>query len=68
MVLIPFIDEKRLISAMRDCDSRLSEQEKNRNRHGPMQVYVYTEEDLGKRRILSILVGTKTCCFFHRRV
>ncbi|XP_032782787.2 5'-3' exoribonuclease 1 isoform X1 [Daphnia magna] len=48
VVLIPFIDEKRLISAMKDCDSRLSEEERNRNRHGPMQVYIYTEEDLGE--------------------
>ncbi len=47
VVLIPFIDEKRLISAMNDCESRLSAEEKNRNRHGPMQVYVYSEEDLG---------------------
>jgi len=48
VVLIPFIDEKRLISAMKDCESRLSDIEKNRNRHGPMQVYVFCEEDLGK--------------------
>ena len=47
VVLIPFIDEKRLISAMIDCELRLSEEEKSRNRHGPMQVYVYSEEDLG---------------------
>jgi len=47
-VLIPFIDEKRLISAMKDCEPRLSDEERKRNQHGPMQVYVYTEQDLGK--------------------
>ena len=47
VVLIPFIDESRLIAAMKDCESRLSETEKIRNRHGPMQVYVYTDKDLG---------------------
>ena len=51
-MLIPFIDENRLISAMKDCEPLLSEQEKNRNRHGPMQVYVFCEEDLGKFNLL----------------
>jgi 5'-3' exoribonuclease 1 len=47
-VLIPFIDENRLIGAMKDCESRIFEHERLRNRHGPMQIYVYTEQDLGQ--------------------
>ena len=47
-MLIPFIDETRLISAMKDCESRLTDEERKRNQHGPMQVYVFTEKDLGK--------------------
>ena len=33
---------------MKDCEPRLSDEERKRNQHGPMQVYVYTEQDLGK--------------------
>ncbi|XP_060690490.1 5'-3' exoribonuclease 1 isoform X1 [Hemiscyllium ocellatum] len=33
VVLIPFIDEKRLLTAMEPCNSDLSEEEKQRNRH-----------------------------------
>lgn len=47
MVLIPFIDERRLVSAMADCEARLDEAARLRNRHGPMQIYDYTETDLG---------------------
>lgn len=32
---------------MKDCESRLTGTEKQRNQHGPMQVYVYTDKDLG---------------------
>lgn len=46
-MLIPFIDEVRLIDAMKDCEDRLTQQERSRNSHGPMQVYVYTDTDLG---------------------
>lgn len=34
---------------MKTCESRLSDVERKRNQHGPMQVYVYTDEDLGRR-------------------
>lgn len=41
MVLIPFINENRLLNAMRKCDSQLSPEERSRNIHGPMLVYSY---------------------------
>ncbi|XP_017089098.2 5'-3' exoribonuclease 1 isoform X1 [Drosophila bipectinata] len=41
VVLIPFIDEQRLLNAMKPCEPRLSEAEKERNRHGPMYQYDY---------------------------
>ena len=47
-ILIPPIDEKRLVQAMQFCDSKLTESEKNRNQHGPIQIYVFCEENLGK--------------------
>ncbi|KAL1453826.1 hypothetical protein WDU94_010137 [Cyamophila willieti] len=47
VVLIPFIDEKRLIKAMDAVDYRLTDEERSRNRHGPMLVYTYSNEHLG---------------------
>lgn len=47
LVLIPFIDEKRLIDAMNDCNDRLTDNEKGRNKHGPMLQYDYCDEDQG---------------------
>ncbi|XP_067006470.2 5'-3' exoribonuclease 1 [Anabrus simplex] len=47
VVLIPFIDEKLLLEAMRHGDETLSEDERERNKHGPMLIFSYTEEDLG---------------------
>ncbi|XP_058129532.1 5'-3' exoribonuclease 1 [Anopheles ziemanni] len=41
VVLIPFIDEKRLLKAMRPCDAFLTDEEKQRNVHGPMLQYQY---------------------------
>uniref|UniRef100_A0A182NCW7 5'-3' exoribonuclease 1 n=1 Tax=Anopheles dirus TaxID=7168 RepID=A0A182NCW7_9DIPT len=41
VVLIPFIDEKRLLNAMRPCDAFLTDEEKRRNVHGPMLQYQY---------------------------
>lgn len=49
VVLIPFIDENRLLSAMRDCEHMLTNEEVSRNRHGPMYQYDYCEEDQGAR-------------------
>lgn len=44
VVLIPFIDEKRLKSAMQPHLSRLLSEEQKRNRHGPMCLFSYTDE------------------------
>ncbi|XP_047526859.1 5'-3' exoribonuclease 1 isoform X3 [Vanessa atalanta] len=47
VVLIPFIDETNLLSAMAPCYQRLTEEELKRNTHGPMLVYTRTTENLG---------------------
>lgn len=47
LVLIPFINEIRLIDAMNDCNDKLSDNERNRNRHGPMLQYDYCAVDQG---------------------
>lgn len=47
VVLIPFIDENRLIDAMDDCESELLDSERARNIHGPMLQYDYCGEDQG---------------------
>uniref|UniRef100_A0A2M4AG19 Putative 5'-3' exonuclease xrn1/kem1/sep1 involved in dna strand exchange and mrna turnover n=1 Tax=Anopheles triannulatus TaxID=58253 RepID=A0A2M4AG19_9DIPT len=41
VVLIPFIDERRLLKAMTTCDEYLTDEEKQRNVHGPMVQYRY---------------------------
>lgn len=47
VVLIPFIDEIKLLDAMNDCSSLLSEGERKRNVHGPMLKYQYSDKDQG---------------------
>lgn len=47
VVLIPFIDENRLIDAMDDCDPELTDGERARNIHGPMLQYDYCGVDQG---------------------
>lgn len=47
LVLIPFIDEKRLLDACDDCNKYLSYQEKRRNKHGPHLIYTYAGEESG---------------------
>ncbi|RWS29627.1 5'-3' exoribonuclease 1-like protein [Leptotrombidium deliense] len=47
VVLIPFIDESKLISAARSCYSELSQEEKMRNKHGPHSLFTYSEICLG---------------------
>ncbi|KAL0891892.1 hypothetical protein ABMA27_015146 [Loxostege sticticalis] len=42
VVLIPFIDETNLLSAMAPCYQRLTDEELKRNTHGPMLVYNWT--------------------------
>ncbi|KAK3105106.1 hypothetical protein FSP39_017370 [Pinctada imbricata] len=46
VVLIPFIDENRLLDAMRTVESKLSDPEKKRNSHGPCLLYNYSKEEL----------------------
>ena len=46
VVLIPFIDEKRLLKAVRSLEQNLSRDEIRRNRHGPHLVFVYSEKPL----------------------
>ncbi|CAH0626780.1 unnamed protein product [Chrysodeixis includens] len=47
VVLIPFINEVNLLSAMEPCYQRLTEEEKKRNTHGPMLVYTWTPQNQG---------------------
>lgn len=42
VVLIPFIDEARLLEAMKLVENQLSPSEKKRNAHGPCLLYDYT--------------------------
>lgn len=49
VVLIPFIDENRLLTAMKNCEHLLTRDEVARNNHGPMYQYDYTEIDQGPR-------------------
>ncbi|KAM7349373.1 5'-3' exoribonuclease pacman isoform 1-T2 [Cochliomyia hominivorax] len=48
VVLIPFIDEKRLLEAMSACDQNLTPSERKRNQHGPMLQYDYHPESQGQ--------------------
>ncbi|XP_072396590.1 5'-3' exoribonuclease 1 isoform X2 [Diabrotica undecimpunctata] len=47
VVKIPFIDEKLLLEAMSYCNDQLTTDEKRRNSHGPMLIYMYTPRDRG---------------------
>ena len=47
VVMIPFIDEKRLLEARAPLEHMLNPDEKRRNSHGPMMVVDYSAEDLG---------------------
>ncbi|KAM9440209.1 5'-3' exoribonuclease 1 isoform 2-T2 [Clarias gariepinus] len=44
VVLIPFIDENRLLAAMAPCTDTLSKSERERNRHSECAVYFYDKE------------------------
>ncbi|XP_074029903.1 5'-3' exoribonuclease pacman isoform X2 [Leptinotarsa decemlineata] len=48
VVLVPFIDENLLLEAMSYCNDKLTTEEKNRNSHGPMLIYMYTPRDQGR--------------------
>ncbi|XP_058449567.1 5'-3' exoribonuclease 1 [Malaya genurostris] len=43
VVLIPFIDEKRLLKSMESCDAFLTDEERQRNVHGPMILFQYDQ-------------------------
>lgn len=47
VVLIPFIDEDKLIDAMNDCNGDLTDVERKRNIHGPMLQYDFTSKHQG---------------------
>uniref|UniRef100_A0A8C3BE66 5'-3' exoribonuclease 1 n=1 Tax=Cairina moschata TaxID=8855 RepID=A0A8C3BE66_CAIMO len=44
VVLIPFIDEKRLLQAMESCNKYLKEEEKRRNTHSACLMYWYDKD------------------------
>ncbi|CAH1774576.1 unnamed protein product [Owenia fusiformis] len=44
VVLIPFIDEKRLLEAMAPMNLKMTDEEKARNQHGPHYMVQYTPE------------------------
>ncbi|XP_028587031.2 5'-3' exoribonuclease 1 [Podarcis muralis] len=44
VVLIPFIDEKRLLEAMESCNKFLTTEEKQRNRHSECLMYFYDKD------------------------
>ncbi|XP_015791407.2 LOW QUALITY PROTEIN: 5'-3' exoribonuclease 1-like [Tetranychus urticae] len=44
VVVIPFIDEEKLLNAARSCESQLSEREKRRNCHGPHLLFTYSKD------------------------
>ncbi|XP_076269715.1 5'-3' exoribonuclease pacman [Rhynchophorus ferrugineus] len=48
VVLLPFLDEEILLKAMRSCNEKLTPEEKDRNTHGPMYLFSYTNDDLGR--------------------
>lgn len=47
VVLIPFIDEKLLIKSMKMVEHKLTADEKSRNTHGPMHLFMYNKKNLG---------------------
>lgn len=47
VVLIPFIDERRLLNTLDKHNNELSPAEKARNVHGPMYVYIYSATSQG---------------------
>ena len=47
VVLIPFINETRLLDAVRPRSPHMTPDEKARNAHGPMCVFNYSKSPLG---------------------
>ncbi|KAH0550752.1 5'-3' exoribonuclease 1 isoform X1 [Cotesia glomerata] len=50
VVLIPFINEEKLIEAMSPYEKLLTPEEVQRNQHGPMNIITYTQDNLGSVR------------------
>ncbi|XP_076050628.1 5'-3' exoribonuclease 1-like isoform X2 [Oratosquilla oratoria] len=48
VVIMPFIDEKVLLEAMKPCNEKLIEDELQRNQHRPMYIYEFTPQNLGE--------------------
>ncbi|XP_074599461.1 5'-3' exoribonuclease pacman [Brevipalpus obovatus] len=44
VVVIPFIDEVKLLSATKSCENKLSEGDKKQNKHGPHLVFTFTPD------------------------
>ncbi|XP_053211883.1 5'-3' exoribonuclease 1-like [Panonychus citri] len=55
VVVIPFIDEKKLLKAAKSCEPQLTEKERKRNSHGPHLQFTYVREH--QTPILSTLPG-----------
>ncbi|XP_052259062.1 5'-3' exoribonuclease 1-like [Dreissena polymorpha] len=53
VVLMPFIDEKRLLEAI-SCESHLLTEEKSPNKHGPHLLYTYSDNDVNHVRLTEI--------------
>uniref|UniRef100_A0A2A4JDB6 5'-3' exoribonuclease 1 n=1 Tax=Heliothis virescens TaxID=7102 RepID=A0A2A4JDB6_HELVI len=68
VVLIPFIDEVNLLSAMEPCYQRLTEEEKKRNSHGPMMVYNWTPQNQGVTLAPEYFPAIPECFAIERQV
>lgn len=44
VVVIPFIDENKLIKAVQDCEGQLSDHDRLQNKHGPHLMFTYSPE------------------------
>ncbi|XP_012550791.2 5'-3' exoribonuclease 1 [Bombyx mori] len=68
VVLIPFIDETNLLSAMAPCYQRLTDEEIKRNQPGPMLVYSWSSTSLGVVDAPQYFPSIKECHAFEKRV
>ncbi|KAJ2946889.1 hypothetical protein O0L34_g16222 [Tuta absoluta] len=68
VVLIPFIDETNLLSAMAPCYQRLTEEEHRRNSHGPMLIYNWTSSSLGPVEAPALFPPIQDCHAIEKKV